>query len=159
MSRSADLPTALRDPQPRNVQLLLDSRLPARMSWVGSDGRPHVAALWFRWTGTELEMSTFQGSKKLDDLHDDAIVEVLIDTADFPYRSVKMAGPITLAACDGITPSYQQAAARYLGEEAGREWCASLAGATQVLITLRPTTASSSDMSSAPFLSETAGTH
>lgn len=159
MSSSADLPTALRDPQPRNVQLLLDSRLPARMAWVGGDGQPYVAAMWFRWTGTELEMSTFQGAKKLEDLRDGVSVEVLIDTDVFPYRSVKMAGPITLEEHDGITQSYQQSATRYLGEEAGREWCASLEGATQVLIRLTPTTASSSDMSSAPFLSESAGTH
>ncbi len=153
----APLPTALRAPESRTAQLLLASRLPARMAWVDRDGRPQVAPMWFEWDGAELLLSTFAGSRKLDDLADGSQLAVTIDTSEFPYRSVKMSGPITVEPSDGLTDSYRRAARRYLGEQAGSAWCDALTGQVQVLIRLRPTRASVSDMSSMPFITEPTG--
>lgn len=153
MSRS--LPEALRPPRSRNVALLLESRIPARVGWVAPDGGPRVIAIWFVWDGEQLALSAFAGSRKLDELVAGTRVSVTIDTDTFPYRSLRLGGPISLDPVAGLAPEYRQAAARYLGEVAGSAWCESLDGRDQVVIRLRPTWASAHDMSSSPFLAET----
>ncbi len=154
---SHHLPAVLQHPHSRSVQLLLESRLPARMAWVDRDGRPQVAPMWFEWHDDSLLMSTFAGSRKLADLIDGAHLAVTVDTADFPYRSIKMSGPITTEACTGLTDSYHRASRRVLGDAAGAAWCDALAGRDQVLLRLRPTRASASDMSSMPFMTAPTG--
>lgn len=151
----ADLPSVLRPPLARNVQLLFESRVPARLAWNDAHGNPRVAPLWFRWTGTTLELSGFAGSRKLDELHDGDVVAVTIDTEDFPYRSVRIRGRLTIEHAAGLTESYRATARRYLGDGPGRDWCDRLR-ADQALLTIHPTEASASDMSSASFLTEPA---
>lgn len=150
------LPSALRDPVSRNVQLLLDSRVPARMAWTDAERRPRVAPLWFRWTGEAIELSTFAGSRKLDELRDGDTVAITIDSEDFPYRSVRLRGPVTIERLHGLTPSYREAAKRYLGDEPAREWCDRLHDVDQALLTVRPVEASESQMWDAAYLHEPA---
>jgi hypothetical protein len=152
----ARLPSALREPLSRNVQLLLHSRVPARLAWNDGAGDPRVAPLWFRWTGTALELSTFGGSRKLDELHDGDTVAVTIDTEDFPYRSLRIRGPVTIEPGQGLTSSYREAARRYLGDEPARDWCERLRDADQALLTIEPVEASASHMWDAAYLLEPA---
>ena len=83
------------------------------------------------------------------------VVAVTIDTNDFPYRALKLRGPIGIEPADGLADAYRLAATRYLGHEMADRWCASLDGADQVAIRIRPTWASASDMSSATFMQPT----
>lgn len=159
MTTNTGLPSTLKAPLSRNVQLLLESRIPARLGWNDAGGNPRVAPLWFRWTGTTLELSTFAGSRKLDELRDGDVVAVSIDTEDFPYRSLRIRGRVTIDAVKGLTSSYEQAARRYLGDGPGKDWCDRLAGVDQALVTIHPTEASASDMWSAAYLTEPASTH
>lgn len=153
------LPSALREPVTRNVQLLLQSRIPARLAWNDASGSPRVAPLWFRWTGTTMELSTFAGSRKLDELHDGDVVALTIDSEDFPYRSLRIRGPVTIEPLQGLTASYREAAHRYLGDGPGRDWCDRLTDVDQALLTVRPIEASASDMWSASYLAEPVSAH
>lgn len=155
-NHGAALPSALREPLSRNVQLLLHSRVPARVAWNDPAGRPRVAPLWFRWTGSALELSAFAGSRKLDELHDGDTVAVTIDTEDFPYRSLRLRGPVTIERGQGLTSSYREAAGRYLGDEPARDWCERLRDADQALLTVQPVEASASQMWDATYLREPA---
>ncbi len=148
------LPTALRAPTPRFVDLLLQSRIPARLSWIDGEGRPVVAPLWFTWTGDDLVVSTFAGSRKATDLTDGSWVAVSIDNDEMPYRSVRLRGPVTTRPVVGLTEAYREAAARYLGAAAGADWCERIAHLDQVEIRIRPVEASVSDMGDAGFLTE-----
>ncbi len=148
------LPATLATPQTRSVQLLLASRIPARVAWVDPTDQPRAAPLWFNWTGTELTMSTFAGSKKALEIVEGSTVAVTIDTEAFPYRSLGLRGVVALEPSDGLTDDYRRAAQRYLGEEPGRQWCERLEGLDQVLLRVRPTTAWASDMSDATYLTE-----
>ena len=150
------LPEPLRPPLSRNVALLLESRIPARLAWTGAAGRPRVAAIWFHWDGTAVVMTTFSGAAKLEEIDDRSVVAISIDTDTFPYRSLRIGGPVTVAPCDGLSPEYRLAAARYLGEAAGEAWCRSLAGRSQVVIRLTPRWATEGDMSRSPFLADPA---
>jgi hypothetical protein len=116
--RHAKLPSALREPLSRNVQLLVGSRVPVRLAWNDAAGKPRVAPLWFRWTGSTLELSTFAESRKLDELHNGDAVAVTIDTEDFPYGSLRIRGPVTIEHVQGLT-----SARRYLGEGPARDRC------------------------------------
>lgn len=152
----AELPRVLQQPLSRNVQLLLESRVPARVAWTDATGAPRVAPMWFAWTGTTLELSTFVGARKLDELHDGDVVAVTIDTEGFPYRSVRIRGGVTIEHVRGLTAAYRETARRYLGDGPGRDWCERLGEADQALLTVHPTEASASDMSGAPYLTDAA---
>ena len=151
MERSP-LPSALRAPIANSVALLLESRIPARLAWVGGDGEPRIAPIWFSWTGEDIVMSTFAGSRKTADLVDGTIVSVSIDTEAFPYRNLSMRGPIVVSPSDGLTQHYRDAATRYLGAETGERWLDFLGSPDQVLMTMRPEMAVTSDMATeSPF--------
>lgn len=152
----AKLPSPLREPLSRNVQLLLESRVPARLAWNDAARNPRVAPLWFRWTGNTLELSTFAGSRKLDELRDGDVVAVTIDTEDFPYRSLRIRGPVSIDHVQGLTSSYREAARRYLGDGPARDWCDQLREADQALLTVHPMEATSSEMWGASYLTEPA---
>lgn len=146
------LPRVLQSPVSHNVALLLESRIPARLAWVGGDGEPRVAPIWFSWTGEELVMSTFSGSRKTADLVDGTIVSVSIDTEAFPYRNLSVRGPIVVSQTEGLTQHYQDAAVRYLGPVTARRWLDFVGSPDQVLIAMRPRTAVVSDMATeSPF--------
>lgn len=147
-----NLPQALREPLDPNVRLLLDSRIPARVSWLGPGPTPRVVPIWFHWTGEDIVLATFAGSQKLREIGDGDEIAVTIDTESFPYRSLKLRGVATLEPGDGLADAYREAAVRYLGPDTGNRWCQSLTGADQVAIRIRPTWASASDMSTAPFM-------
>jgi hypothetical protein len=136
------------------VALLLESRIPARMAWVGPRGTPRVVPIWFHWTGAELVMTTFAGCHKLAELASGQTVAVTIDVDSFPYRGLRMGGAVELIEVEGLSQEYRAAAARYLGPTPGREWCASLEGRDQVAIRLAPSWATVSDMSRSPFLAD-----
>lgn len=154
---TSSTPTVLRAPLSRNAQLLLESRVPARMAWVAADGSPLVVPIWFDWHEGELSVTTFAGSRKLDDLTDGSIVALTIDSEAFPYRSLRVTGPIHLERSGGLTDSYRRSAERYLGPTAGRDWCARLDGNVQVRLVISPTRASESDMSDASYLVDPVG--
>lgn len=149
-----NLPDVLRPPVSRNVQLLLDSRIPGRLAWVSAGGVPRVVPIWFHWTGAQLVMTTFAGAHKLTEISSGATVAVSIDTESFPYRALRMGGAVALVAVDNLSDEYRLAATRYLGPTAGEAWCKSLEGRAQVVMRLAPTWAVASDMSRSPFLAD-----
>lgn len=109
--------------------------------------------IWFTWTGTVLAMATFAGATKLDDIGDGTPLAVTIDTAEFPYRSLKLRGTAELRPTKGLAPEYLVAAVRTLGPEMARRWQTFLGDADQVVIALRPHWARYSDMAAdSPFL-------
>jgi len=149
-----NLPEVLRPPVSRNVELLLDSRIPARVAWVSPSRAPQVVPIWFQWTGAQLVTTTFAGARKLTEISSGATVAVSIDTESFPYRVLRMAGPVELVAVDDLSDEYRLAATRYLGPTAGEAWCTSLEARPQVAMRLSPTRAVASDMSRSTFLAD-----
>ncbi len=149
---TSPLPAVLTPPLSPSVGLLLDSRIPARMAWVSGDGDPRVVPIWFDWNGEELLVATFAGARKLTDLADGSVVAVTIDTDTFPYRSLKLRGPVRIESARGLADCYRRAAVRYLGQDMGERWLDFLAGADQVVLRLRPTWAVAADMAvDSPF--------
>lgn len=49
-------PELLEDPLAQEV---LESRIPARLAYMWTDGTPRVVPIWFHWDGTDIVMGTF----------------------------------------------------------------------------------------------------
>lgn len=154
-SRPANpLPEVLQPPISRNGQLLLESRIPARLAWTGKGDAPRVVPIWFFWDGAQCVMTSFTSGAKLAEIADGTQVAVTIDTDAFPYRGLRMSGPVALDALDDLSDEYRQAALRHLGPDVGRRWCESLHGRPRVRISLTPKAATAWDLSASPFMTD-----
>ena len=118
---------------------LLQSRVPARLSYTWSDGSPRVVPIWFHWTGEELVFASFANSPKAKVLSDGDALAATIDTNEFPHKVLIVRGPAAVTCVDGIVDEYAAAARRYFGDEQGEQWVAGMPeGVSMVRIGLRP---------------------
>ena len=122
------------------IHLLASTEL-ARLAYVTRDGTPRVMPMLFHWTGSELVMSTFGGSAKIDALRARPDVAVTIDRPGPPPEVLLLRGKVDLAEISGIVPEYAAAHRRYYGEEQGAANVAQMdqPGVRMVRIALRPT--------------------
>ena len=106
---------------------LLQSKIPARLAYIGTDGSPRVAPIWFHWDGRELVMATPPKAPKLKALANNPKVAVTIDDNAFPHKVLLVRGTARLNPVEGIVPEYALAAERYFGAEPGKAWIKQLA--------------------------------
>lgn len=108
------------------AQQLLQSRIPARVAYVWSDGTPRLISLGFHWDGQELVFATPPNAPKRNVLKDGTQVAVLIDTDEMPYKVLSIRGTAHVTEYQGIVPEYALAMRRYMGEEGGKAWLAQI---------------------------------
>jgi len=104
------------------AQELLNSRIPSRLAYAGSDGSPRVVPIWFHWDGKQFVLGSAPSSPKVQALAKNARVALTIDEDSFPPKVLLVRGTATVDVIDGLVPEYCEAARRYLGEEQGRGW-------------------------------------
>ncbi len=105
---------------------LLQSKIPARLAYVWTDGTPRVIPIWFHWNGRELVMATPPKAPKLKALAKNPKVSLTIDDNTFPYKVLLIRGSARLQPAVGIVPEYIVAAERYFGREQGEAWIGQL---------------------------------
>jgi len=105
---------------------LLESKIPARLAYVWTDGTPRVIPIWFHWNGCELVMATPPKAPKLKALAKNPKVSLTIDDNTFPHKVLLIRGSARLQAVEGIVPEYIAAAERYFGREQGEAWIGQL---------------------------------
>jgi hypothetical protein len=110
------------------AQELLQSRLPAHLSYAWKDGSPRSVPIWFHWNGSELVFATPANAPKCRALDDGDQVAVSIDSAEFPYHVLLVRGRASVSQVDGVVAEYAQAAERYFGPEQGQAWVSQLPG-------------------------------
>ncbi|MFC0597395.1 pyridoxamine 5'-phosphate oxidase family protein [Streptomyces palmae] len=96
-----------------------------RVATVGSDGRPHVSALWFAWDGTALWLYSLVRSRRWAELRRDPRIAVIVDdgTEYGELRGVELGGtvrpvgeaPRTGAPCPELDAPERLFAAKYFG--------------------------------------------
>lgn len=94
-----------------------------KVAWVGSDGRPHVAPIWFVLDGDDLVFNTHEGTGKAKAMARDGRVCVVVDEERPPFSYVKVDGVATF----GSDPTELRAWAtriggRYMGEDRAEEF-------------------------------------
>ena len=121
-------------------QELLQSKIPARLAYVWTDGTPRVVPIWFHWNGREIVMATPPKAPKLKALAKNPKVSLTIDDNTFPHKVLLVRGSARLESVAGIVPEYAAAADRYFGPEQGRTWVQNLRSmiSSMVRITITP---------------------
>jgi len=119
---------------------LLESKIPARLAYVWTDGPPRVIPIWFHWNGTELVLASPTKAPKLKALAKNPKVALTIDDNVFPHKVLLIRGSARLQTVDGIVPEYAIAAERYFGREQGQAWVEKLRAliSDMVRITVTP---------------------
>ena len=121
---------------------LLQSKIPARLAYVWTDGTPRVVPIWFHWSGREIVMATPSKAPKLKGLAKNPKVALTIDENTFPHKVLLVRGSVRLETVNGVVPEYAMAAERYFGPERGKAWAGQMASMVKdqgmVRITITP---------------------
>ena len=120
-------------------QQLLQSKIPARLAYVWTDGTPRVVPIWFHWNGKELVLASPPKAPKLKALAKNPKVALTIDDNTFPHKVLLIRGTARLEPVRGIVPEYAQAAERYFGTQQGKGWVAQLQSMTQEMVRITVT--------------------
>lgn len=105
---------------------LLNSRIPARLAYVWTDGTPRVVPTYFHWTGEEIVMGSIPKAPKVKALRANPSVAITIDSDTFPHDVLLIRGKAELSDHEGILPEYAAYCRRYLGDEGGDQWLAQM---------------------------------
>ena len=104
------------------AQELLQSKIPARLAYVWTDGTPRVVPIWFHWNGSEFVLGTPSKAPKLKALAINPKVALTIDDNTFPHKVLLVRGTARLEPIQGVVPEYAMAADRYFGTQQGKAW-------------------------------------
>src|ERR1700726_5191122 len=119
---------------------LLESKIPARLAYVWTDGTPRVIPIWFHWNEHDFVLATPPKAPKLKALVKNPKVALTIDDNTFPHKVLLVRGTARLETVKGIVPEYAVAADRYFGSEQGKAWVKQMSSLIQemVRITITP---------------------
>ena len=101
---------------------LLQSKIPARLAYISTDGSPRVVPIWFHWNEREFILATPPKAPKLKALAKNPKVALTIDDNTFPHKVLLVRGTARLETAQAIVPEYALAAERYFGSEQGKAW-------------------------------------
>jgi hypothetical protein len=122
------------------AQELLNSKIPARVAYVWTDGTPRVVPIWFHWNGREIVMASPPKAPKLKALAKNPKVSLTIDDNTFPHKVLLIRGTARLENVNGIAPEYEACAARYFDATLASQWLSQLRTmvSSMVRITVTP---------------------
>lgn len=100
------------------VQSLLEGANLARLSYIGTDGRPRVVPIWFTHDDGDIIMVTGPKAEKVRALEANGAVAISIDSSQPPYNVLLIDGDATLEHVEGMDPLYRGIVERYLGPAA-----------------------------------------
>lgn len=104
------------------AQELLQSTLPAQLSYIWSDGSPRVVPIWFHWNGQELVLGSPPNAPKVEVLAQNPKVALTINGSTWPYKVLTIRGRAQVEMVAGVSSEYASCARRYFGEEQGQAW-------------------------------------
>src|SRR6202795_3516989 len=102
---------------------LLQSKIPARLAYIWTDGTPRVVPIWFHWDSKEFVLGTPPKAPKLKALARNPDMEqrpprrggrcsiltrvaLTIDDNNFPHKVLLVRGTARLETVQGIVPEY-----------------------------------------------------
>jgi PPOX class probable F420-dependent enzyme len=119
---------------------VLEGTRTAKLATSRSDGRPHVAPVWFVLDGDDVIFNTGEASVKGRSLRDDPRVALCVDDETPPFSFVVIEGVAEISR--DLEASLQWATAiggRYMGAEVAEEFGRRNAVASELLVRVRPT--------------------
>jgi nitroimidazol reductase NimA-like FMN-containing flavoprotein (pyridoxamine 5'-phosphate oxidase superfamily) len=85
---------------------LLQSKIPARLAYVWTDGTPRVVPIWFHWNEREFVLGTPSKAPKLKALAKNPKVALTIDDNTFPHKVLLVRGIARLQPVNGPLTQY-----------------------------------------------------
>lgn len=120
-------------------QFLADKHI-AVLSVAATDGRPPASVpIWYDYTpGGNILINTGAGLRKARLIEQAGAVTLVVQREELPYQYVIVEGTVTETTAPAPLQEREAIAIRYLGEEGGRAFAASMDDASSVLFTIRP---------------------
>ena len=110
-----------------------------KLAWVGQDGRPHVAPIWFVLDGEDLIFNTHEDSGKAKALKREGRASLLVDDENPPYAFIKIDGDITFEDdLDRVRAVATQIGGRYMGADRAEEFGARNGVPGELVVRLSP---------------------
>jgi nitroimidazol reductase NimA-like FMN-containing flavoprotein (pyridoxamine 5'-phosphate oxidase superfamily) len=96
------------------AQQLLNSNIPARLAYTGSDGFPRVIPVGYYWNGAQFIVGTAPNAPKVRAL---ALpkVALTIDTNTYPPNVLLVRGTSNIEVVEGVSPEYLEASKKFAG--------------------------------------------
>jgi hypothetical protein len=91
------------------AQELLQSDIPARLAYTGTDGLPRAIPIGFYWNGEAFIMATVPHAPKVRALRANPRVALTVDTVAFPPHVLLVRGHASLTVVDGVPDEYLEA--------------------------------------------------
>jgi PPOX class probable F420-dependent enzyme len=130
--------TSITDPQVR--AFLSEGTRTGKLSYLGADGRPLVAPVWFVLEDDCLVFNTGKESAKGRSLARDPRATLCVDLEEPPYAFVQVQGVAELSEdLEDLERTATITAARYMGEERAEEFGNRNAVPGELVVRLRPT--------------------
>ena len=104
------------------AQRLLSSKIPARLAFVGANGDPHIAPIWFLWRHERFLLCNRANGFKVKAIRKQPRVALSIDSETTPYESLRVRGIAEIEVIDGIPVEYIECENRHYGNAKGQQW-------------------------------------
>jgi PPOX class probable F420-dependent enzyme len=119
---------------------LLEGTRTAALATVRSDGRPHVAPVWFTLDGEDLLFTTGENTIKGANLQRQGRVALMVDDEVPPFAFVSIEGDVSLSDdLDTMRHWATRIATRYIGEHQADTYGRRNAVPGELLVRVRPT--------------------
>lgn len=121
-------------------QQFLAEKHVAVLSVAATDGRPPASVpIWYGYApGGDIVINTGAGNRKARLIEQAGVVTLVVQREDLPYQYVIVEGTVVQTTTPAPLDQREAIAIRYLGEEGGRAFAASMADDSSVLFTIRP---------------------
>jgi PPOX class probable F420-dependent enzyme len=112
----------------------------AVLSVAATEGRPPASVpIWYDYTpGGNVRIMTGASSRKARLITQTGAVTLVVQREEPPYQYVVVEGTVVETTNPAPVDLQESIAIRYLGEEGGRAFVASMEGVEEVLFTIRP---------------------
>lgn len=119
---------------------MLDTARTASLATVRSDGRPHVAPIWFDLDGDTLVFTTGEDTVKARNMRREPRVSLCVDDEQPPFHFVLFEGVAALTAGDPALLHWAtRIGGRYMGEEQAEAFGRRNAVEEELLVRVTPT--------------------
>ena len=111
----------------------------AKVAWVASDGRPHVAPIWFIVEDGDILFATSANAGKSRAMQRDRRVSLVVDVEEPPYAFVKVDGTVEITEDpDEVLRVATLAGGRYMGADQAEAFGARNGVPGECVVRLRP---------------------
>lgn len=122
---------------PGDLADLLEQPFVAVLATYRKDGSVLLSPVWHQWRDGGFDVVVYSGDIKLQHLRRDPRASIVVYEHDPPYRGLEARGDAQILQ-EGVTEAITAMAVRYLGEERGRAYAATVSPDSSVLVRLEP---------------------